>query len=124
MSNSQNTKHEPNDPVIVAGVRTPFMRSNGAFVDVPAYDLGRMALAGLIARSGIEASKIEHVVMGTVIHDPLTSNIARESVLAAGISARVPAHTVSLACISSNVAATSLSDMIRLRRINIAVFGG
>ncbi len=59
-----------------------------------------------------------------MLHDPHTPNIARESVLAAGLSARVPAHTVSLACISSNMAATQIADMIRLQRISIGIAGG
>lgn len=41
-----------------------------------------------------------------------TSNIAREAALAAGISNKVPAHTVTLACISSNVAVSSAAGMI------------
>lgn len=36
-----------------------------------------------------------------------TSNIAREAALAAGYSDKTPAHTVTMACISSNVAITS-----------------
>ena len=112
------------DPVIVDGVRTPFMRSHKAYVDLSAYDLGRLALSGLLAKTGLDAGEVEQVSMGTVIHDPLTSNVARECVLGAGFPATVPAYTVSLACISSNVAATNLSDMIRLKRIDVGIFGG
>jgi hypothetical protein len=41
--------------------------------------------------------------MGTVIQEVKTSNIAREAALAAGISNKVPANTVTMACISSNM---------------------
>ena len=40
------------------------------------------------------------------LQEPKTSNIAREAMLEAGIPDTVPAHTVTLACISSNVAIT------------------
>ena len=36
-----------------------------------------------------------------------TSNIAREAALGAGFSDRIPAHTVTMACISSNQAITT-----------------
>lgn len=112
------------DPVIVDGVRTPFMRSHKAYAKLSAFDLGRFALSGLTAKTGIDPAIIEHVSMGTVIHDPKTPNVARECVLGAGFPATVPAHTVSLACVSSNVAATNLADMIQLKRLKAAIFGG
>ncbi len=111
-------------PVIIDGVRTPFMRSHKAYVNLRACDLARIALSGLVDKLAIPASSIEHVSMGTVIHDPHTPNVAREGVLAAGLPPIIPAHTVSLACISSNMASTSLADMIRLNRISMGIAGG
>ena len=113
-----------NQTAIVAGVRTPFMRSHKAYVQLSACDLGRLALNGLIERTGLDPQKIEHVTMGTVIHDPSTPNVAREAVLAAGLPSMIPAHTVSLACISANVAATTISEMIGSGRIQIGICGG
>ncbi len=111
-------------PVIIDGVRTPFMRSHKAYVSMRACELGRFALSGLIDRTGLDPALIEHVVMGTVIHDPHTPNVARECVLAAGFPTHVPAHTVSIACISSNMSTTQIADMIRLKRVSIGVSGG
>lgn len=111
-------------PAIIDGVRTPFMRSHKAYVDLRACDLGRFALSGLIDRLGIDDSYVEHLAMGTVIHDPHTPNIARESMLAAGLRPTIPAHTVSLACISSNMASTNIADMIRLGRISVGIAAG
>merc|ERR1719320_667609 len=45
--------------------------------------------------------------MGTVIQEVKTSNIAREASLGAGFSLKTPSHTVTMACISSNVAITT-----------------
>lgn len=50
---------------------------------------------------------MDYIIYGTVIQEVKTSNIAREAALAAGYSDRIPAHTVTLACISSNVAITT-----------------
>ena len=41
--------------VVIDGCRTPFCRSGTAFNDLRAYDLGRMAVSGLIHRTRMEA---------------------------------------------------------------------
>tara|TARA_A100001015_G_scaffold319784_1_gene443858 strand:+ start:3439 stop:4650 length:1212 start_codon:yes stop_codon:yes gene_type:complete len=89
-----------------------------------AYDLGRMAIAGLLARNNVDPATIDRVIMGTVIQEVRTSNIARESALGAGIPNTVPAHTVSMACISSNMAITSGMDLIRSGQAKIVLAGG
>ena len=111
-------------PVIVEGVRTPFLRSNGAFSNFMAYDLGRLAISGLMGKAGLDPKEVDHVIFGIVVPDPSTPNIARESMLGAGLKNTTPAHTVSLACITSNMAATSAADQIRLGKIKTAVIGG
>jgi acetyl-CoA acyltransferase len=112
------------NPVIIDGVRTPFMRSHKAYDALTSYDLGRTALQGLLARTGIDPAIVEHLTMGTVIHDANAPNIARECLLGANLPASLPAFTVSLACISSNVAATTIADMISQQRIDIGIFSG
>lgn len=114
----------PRDAVLVDGVRTPFLKSNGAFKELMSWDLGRLAIAGLMARSGLDPKAVELVVMGTVVQDPRTSNLARESMLGAGLPHSTPAFTTTLACISSNVACTTLVDQIQLGRIDVGVAGG
>lgn len=110
--------------MIIDGVRTPFARSYQSFIDFSAYELGQIAITGLLDKTGLEAKYLEHLIMGCVIHDPRTPNVARESLLAAGLPAQIPANTVSLACISSNVAATNLADMIKSQRVEVGIFGG
>jgi acetyl-CoA acetyltransferase family protein len=112
------------EAVIVDGARTPFLKSNGAFKDLMAHDLGRIAIAGLLAKTGLDPQAVDLVVMGTVVQEPRTSNLARESMLGAGLPNTTPAFTTTLACISSNVAATSVVDQIQLGRIDVAVAGG
>ena len=53
-----------------------------------------------------------------------TSNIAREAALAAGYSDRTPAHTVTMACISSNVAMTTGMGLIASGVYDTIVAGG
>lgn len=112
------------DAVFIDGCRTPFLRSGTAFVDLSTYDLARIALKGLLIRNGIDAGVVERVVMGCVIQDVRTSNVAREASLAAGLPHSVPAFTVSMACISSNQAIASCVDLIRTGQIDVAIAGG
>ena len=116
-------KNLPN-AVLVDGGRIPFQRSGTSYNDLMAYDLGRIAIEGLLARSGITGSQLDRVIMGTVIQDVNTSNVARESALGAGVPNSVPAHTVTQACISSNQAITSAVELIRSGQANIILAGG
>ncbi|OQY04127.1 MAG: acetyl-CoA acetyltransferase [Bacteroidetes bacterium 4572_117] len=110
--------------VIVDGVRTPFLRSGTDYQDMMAYELGAAAIKNLMHKTAIRTSQIEQVIMGTVIHNIRTPNVARESALIAGLSPFTPAHTVSQACISANVAISHAADMIRLGSIDVAIAGG
>ena len=66
------------DVALIAGSRTPFLRSGGAYRHLMAHDLGRYAVSGLLQQCGIEPALVERVIYGTVISDPRTSNLARE----------------------------------------------
>lgn len=54
-------------------------------------------------KTGLSKELVDYIIYGTVIQEVKTSNIAREAAISAGFSLRTPAHTVTMACISSNV---------------------
>ena len=110
--------------VFIDGGRTPFLRSQTDFKKFSAFDLGRFAIAGLISKTKLNGDHIDHVYYGNVIQDINTSNVAREASLAAGLPDNIPATTVSMACISSNVALTSALDSITAGQIDTAIVGG
>lgn len=120
----KNTSTSGFTAVIIDGARIPFQRSGTGYQDLSSYDLGRMVLEGLLVRSELDPDQIDRVIMGNVIQDINTSNVARESALGAGIPNSVPAFTVSMACISSNQAVTSAADLIRTGQARIVVAGG
>ena len=64
-------------------------------------------MLGLLRRTGIDKDIVDYIIAGTVIQEVKTSNVAREAALGAGFSDRIPAHTVTMACISSNQAITT-----------------
>lgn len=120
MSESKKKK----EIVFVNGGRTPFLRAQTDFKKFSAYDLGRLAIAGLINKTKLDGSHIDHVYYGNVIQDINTSNVARESSMAAGLPDSIPATTLSMACISSNIALTTAADAIYHGQINAAIVGG
>ena len=110
--------------VLVDGCRIPFMRSGTDYVDLTSYDLGRMALKGLLTRTGLDPAQVDRVVMGSVVQNVHTANVAREAALGAGFANTIPAFTVSMACISSNQAVTAGVDLIGSGQADIVVAGG
>lgn len=114
----------PQTAVLVDGCRLPFQRSGTGYTDLMAYDMGRMVLRGLLTRTGLPPDTLDRVVMGSVIQDPQTSNVAREAALGAGIPNDVPAFTVTMACISGNQALTSGIDLIRTGLADRVIAGG
>lgn len=111
-------------PVLVEGVRTPFLDSAGAYSPLMSYELGARAIAGLVEKSRVDVSKLGLVVMGTVLHEINTTNVARECMLAAGLPSRIPAYTVAMAGISPSVGVANLCDMISLGRLEMGIAGG
>lgn len=110
--------------VLIDGCRTPFLKSGTDFRDLMAYDLARYAISALLKRNPIDPVEIDRVILGTVIQEVQTSNVAREAALAAGIPDSVPAHTVTMACISSNQAITSGLELIKTGQADIVLAGG
>lgn len=109
---------------VIDACRTPFMRSGTAYYDLMAWELGRYAVKGIIARTGIDPSLIEYVIMGTVMADVATTNVAREIMLGAGLPGSIPAHTCTAACVSANIAVTTAYDMITSGQVDTVIAGG
>ncbi len=111
-------------PVIVAGCRTPFLRSGTDFKDLLNYDLARMVLKGVIDKADLPPSEIEHVLFGCVLNEPQTSNIAREALLGANLPLEIPAHTVAMACISGSQAISQAAGLIACGQADTVIAGG
>lgn len=109
--------------VIVAGCRTPFLRSGTGFGRLTAIELGKIAVREALARSGLRGDDVDHLVYGTVVHDPRAPNIAREVGLAV-LPKTVPAVTVSRACSSANQAIADAAALIELGQADVVVAGG
>ncbi|TPP66126.1 Trifunctional enzyme subunit beta [Fasciola gigantica] len=123
-SKSSVRKPGGRDIVLIEGVRTPFLVSGTTYKSLMVHDLARFALRGLAQRTNLDKSIVEYIAFGTVVQDVKTTNVAREAALGAGFPESVPAHTVTMACISSNQAITSCIGGIVSGTVDVAVAGG
>jgi len=110
--------------VVIDGCRTPFLRSGTDYMDLLSYQLGGFAIKGLLTKTGIDPKLIDGVIMGNVISNVKTPNVAREAALTAGVPSTAPCRTVSLACISANRAIGDACLEIMTGQSDIMVAGG
>lgn len=89
-----------------------------------AVDLARLALKGLLVKTAIDPSLLDYCVLGTVIQESRTSNIAREAVLSVGLPDTLAAHTVTMACISANAAVVAGAGAIAQGSASAVLVGG
>jgi acetyl-CoA acyltransferase len=108
---------------IIDGSRTAFARSGTALADLSAIELGKVAVRDALARSGLTGEAVDHLIYGTVVHDPQAPNIAREVGLAV-LPKTVPAVSVSRACASANQAITDAAQMIEMGHADVVIAGG
>ena len=109
---------------IVAGLRTPFVKSGTAFRSLSSQELGKLVVAELIQRTSLEPTDVDTLVFGTVVPSVLAPNIAREVALLPLLPKGIPAVTVSRACASANQAITDAADQILLGHADVAIAGG
>jgi acetyl-CoA C-acetyltransferase len=110
--------------VIVAGARTPIGKFGGGFRDLPAVELGAVAIREALARSSIAADQIDYVIMGQVLQAGAGQITARQAAIKAGIPKEIPAITVNKVCLSGLNAVALADQLIRAGEIEIAVAGG
>jgi acetyl-CoA C-acetyltransferase len=86
------------DIVIVGAARTPVGAFNGAFGNLPAHELGSVAIKAALERAGVEAPRVSEVIMGQILTAGEGQNPARQASIAAGIPVEIPAWAVNQLC--------------------------
>ena len=109
---------------ILSGVRTPFVKAGAAFRDTPAYELGRVAIAELLAREELDPARLDEVVLGNCAGPAEAANVARVTALRAGIPEPVPAATVHRNCASGMEAVASAAHRIGSGDAKLVLAGG
>ena len=96
---------------IIDAIRTPIGNFGGTLKDIRTDDLGAITIRELVKRTGIDASKIDDVIFGCANQAGEDNrNVARMSLLLAGLPFTVPGETVNRLC------ASGMSSVIHAHR--------
>jgi 3-oxoadipyl-CoA thiolase len=113
------------EAVIISAVRTPFGRYNGILKDVRPDDLGALVIREAMKRAGVDANEVEDVIFGCANQAGEDNrNVARMSLLLAGLPVTVAGQTVNRLCGSGLQAVISAAQAIACGAGDIFVAGG
>src|SRR6202045_2557832 len=114
----------PRSVVLIAPVRTAIGTFGGSLKEIPAPDLGAVAIKAAVARARIDPEEVGTVVMGNVVQAGAKMNPARQAAIHAGLPVSVPAMTVNRVCGSGAQAIVSAAQEILLGAVETAAAGG
>ncbi|GAB7551526.1 acetyl-CoA C-acyltransferase family protein [Novosphingobium sp. 11B] len=110
---------------IVSGVRTAVGDFGGSLKSFMPSDLGGLVATEALARAGIEADAVEHVVIGQVMPTSARDQmLARVIGINAGIPLATPALTLNRLCGSGVQAIVSAAQMMKLGEASVTLAGG
>jgi acetyl-CoA C-acetyltransferase/acetyl-CoA acyltransferase len=112
------------DIVIIDGLRTPYAKAGTALKDVPADALGAFVIRELVARTGIDPSLADEVIVGNAGMPAEAANISRVIALRAGIPQPTPAYSVQRNCASGMQALSSAWIQIAAGLSEVVLTGG
>ena len=110
--------------VITHAVRTAIGRFQGMLGGVPAPELGAACIREVMKQSGIDASRIDEVLMGNVIQAGEGQAPARQAAIKAGLPPTVGATTVNKICGSGLKTVMFAAQAILVGDADIVVAGG
>ena len=110
--------------VIVGGARTPIGKLSGSLKDIPAVDLGGIAISAALQKAGITGDQVEYVIMGQVIQAGTGQITARQAAVKGGIPMTVPAVTVNKVCLAGLNAIALADQLIGYGEFDVVVAGG
>ncbi len=114
------------DALIVSTARTPIGRAyRGAFNNLPSPTLASHAIKAAVERAGIEGAEVEDVVFGSALQQGhQAGNIARTSLLRAGLPTTVSGMSVDRQCASGLMAIATAAKQVIIDGMDVCVGGG
>ncbi|HEX8598450.1 MAG TPA: acetyl-CoA C-acetyltransferase [Chloroflexia bacterium] len=113
-----------NNPVILAGARTPFGKFGGSLAPVGAVELGAHVMREAMGRASIDTNDVTHNIMGCVLQGGLGMIPSRQAAFAAGLGREVTSDTVNRVCGSGIRSIELANDLIRLGHHSLIIAGG
>ena len=113
-----------NDIVAISAVRTAMGKFGGTLKDIPAYDLGAVAVKEAVKRASLSGDQVDDVILGSCRQAGNGPNPARTASVKGGIPGSVPVITLNMACPSGMRALAFATQSIRLSEANTVLVGG
>jgi acetyl-CoA C-acetyltransferase len=110
--------------VILEGARTPIGRFLGGFTELPAVDLGVLAVNEALRRADVSPVQVEQTIMGHARQAGNGPNTGRQVSVKAGMPVEVPAYNVNMACASGMKAVQLGAQQIMTGEAEVVVVGG
>ena len=112
--------------VIVSTARTPIGRAyRGAFNNLPSPTLASHAIKAAVERAKIDGAEVQDVVFGSALQQGhQAGNIARTSLLRAGLPTSVSGMSVDRQCASGLMAIATAAKEIIVDNMDVAIGGG
>ncbi len=112
--------------VIVSTARTPIGRAyRGGFNNTPAPTLASHSIKAAVERAGIDGAEVDDVVFGCALQQGhQAGNIARTSLLRAGLPVTVSGMSVDRQCASGLMAIATAAKQIITDNMDITIGGG
>jgi acetyl-CoA C-acetyltransferase len=112
------------DVVIASAARTAVGTFGGGLKDIPAAELGKIAVMEALKRGGVKPELVEEVILGCVLTAGQGQNPARQVLIRAGIPKEVPGTTVNKVCASGLKSVMMAAQAIKAGDADIVVAGG
>ncbi|AKK05384.1 acetyl-CoA acetyltransferase [Corynebacterium mustelae] len=116
--------HQGSDVVIVGAARTPFGKLLGGLSDIPATQLGAIAIRGALEQAKVPGDKVDAVIMGQVLQAGVGQNPAKQAALGAGIQEEAHTLTINKVCLSGLTAVIDAARLLRTGEAQVVVAGG
>ena len=113
-----------NPIAILSAMRTPMGGMMGSLSSLSASDIGGVAIRSAISKSGLNASDIDEVLMGSVLTAGQGQAPARQAALAAGLPVSTPCTTVNKVCGSAMKSIMLGGNALRSGQASVVVAGG
>jgi acetyl-CoA C-acetyltransferase len=112
------------DIVIVAAARTPVGSFNGAFGNLPAHELGAVAIKAALERAKVKPDEVDEVILGQILSAGEGQNPARQAAMKAGVPQEKTAWGLNQLCGSGLRAVAIGMQQIANGDADIIVAGG
>ena len=110
--------------VIASAARTPVGSFSGSFANMPAHELGRVAIEAALERAGVAKEDVSETILGQVLTAGQGQNPARQAHVNAGLPIESAAWGINQVCGSGLRAVALGAQHIQLGDAAVVVAGG